>query len=444
MTSPSFAPAAPRWLWAYDAALTVGGAAWLPYYLLIRRPGHPGIGQRCGWYPSMLRARLAQGEPPIWIHAVSVGEVMAALRLLAGLRARVARGRWVLSTTTPTGQQVARERAAASDTVLYAPWDVSPCVRRAITAIRPRAFIGLETELWPNLFLRLQAAGVPIAVVNGRLSARSFPRYWAIRRGLRSTLAAVRVWAMQTPLDAQRILDLGVDPGRVHVTGNLKADVAPLRPTVARLEALQRLLGINGQTSVWVAGSTHAGEEEVLLRAYAQVRIEYPTLRLLIAPRHPERVREVETVVQRAGLTPRRRSQADGVPWDGTTVLILDTLGELSTLYAVADLVFVGGSLVPHGGHNLLEPAQWAKAIMTGPFTQNFQSVTELLRGAEALQVVDNAETMAAVVRRWLAHLELRRDVGARARAAIVTQAGSTAKTIALLTDQFGPAVWAV
>lgn len=429
----------PRWLWAYDVALALAGALWLPYYLFVRRPGHPGMAERFGAYPASVRQGLAQGERPVWVHAVSVGEVLAALPLLAALKARIPRQRWVVSTTTPTGQRLARERLPIEDTVVYAPWDLTPCVRRALAAIRPRVFIGLETELWPNLLLRLGAAGIPTAIVNGRISARSFPRYRRIHGWLRPALMQVQVWAMQTQVDAQRIVALGVDPSRVHVVGNLKADASPPEQDLARLPALRAQFGLNGQTPLWIAGSTHLGEETILLKAFRQVRTGQPALRLMLAPRHPERVREVERLVRKAGFLPVRRSKLAGADWTQETVVIVDTLGELAQLYALADFVFVGGSLVPRGGHNLLEPAQWAKPILTGPSLQNFQSIAELLRQAEGLQIVESAEDLAAHLMHWLAHPEIRERLGERAQGAIAAQAGSTRKTVELLCQALGP-----
>lgn len=436
MTTPR-----PGWLLFYDAALWLGGSAWLPYYFLVRRPGHPGIAQRFGRYPEAVHPALAHPARPVWVHAVSVGEVLAALPLLAALRARCPERRWVVTTSTPTGQRVARERLPADVTVLYAPWDLSASVTRAIAAIRPRAFLGMETELWPNLLFQLGAAGVPMAVVNGRISTRSFPRYRRVRAWLKPVLTHVTAWGMQTTTDADRVRALGVDPGRVRVLGNLKADATPPPLHGDRLHELRHLFGLNGGAPLWVAGSTHSGEEAMILSAFRQVRVDYATLYLMIAPRHPERVKDVEHAIRQAGFVPRRRSQAQGDPWAPETVMILDTLGELAQLYALADIVLVGGSLVPRGGHNLLEPAQLAKPTLTGPYTSNFQSIADLLHEADGLRIVQNPETLAAQIRQWLAHPESRRQVGERAQAAVAAQAGSTTKTVEFLCERLGAAL---
>lgn len=427
----------PRWLWAYDAALALALPLVLPYYGVIRRRRLGDLLQRFGRYPPAVQAFLAAPDRPVWVHAVSVGETLAALPLMAALRARGPRRRWVMSTTTPTGQRLARARLPADHAVCYAPWDLTPCVRRALTAIRPRLFLALETELWPNLFLRLGASGVPIAVVNGRMSARSFARYARVRRWLAPALAQVQVWGMQTPTDADRVRALGVPPDRVQVLGNLKADIAPPAMTVAQVTALRTTFGL-GDAPLWVAGSTHLGEEPVILNAWQQVRVDHPSLRLLIAPRHPERTPEVERLVLRAGATPRRRSALGADPSTGPNdVIILDTLGELPSVYALADIVFVGGSLSPIGGHNVLEPAQWAKPVMTGPHTGNFQALVELLQAAGGLAVVDHQEGLAAQLRQWLAQPSRRQQAGEAARAAVAAQAGATARTVELLYARF-------
>lgn len=437
----SRSPPRPWWLPAYDVGLALATAAWLPYSRLVRGRPHPELRQRLGWYRPPLRAALDGPGRPVWVHAVSVGEVTAALPLLEHLRAEGPGLRWVLSTTTATGQRLAGQRLPSDVTLLYAPWDVSPCVGRALATIRPRAFLGMETELWPNLFLRLGRSGVPIAVVNGRLSPRAFPRYRVVRRWLAPCLAQVRGWAMQTTADAERLLALGVDPARVRVTGNLKAD-QPV-PTVEP-EAVQRqrtAFGLDGPQALWVAGSTHRGEEAILLAVLRQVQVDQGMVRLLLAPRHPERVEEVVRLVRQQGFRPVRRSQGTAEPWGGETVVVLDTIGELPDLYAMADLAFVGGSLIPHGGQNLLEPARLGKPILVGPSTQNFQAIMELLRAADGVREVATPEGMAAQVRQWLAHPAHRQAVGEQARRAVAAQAGSTARTVAWLRDRL-PECW--
>lgn len=427
----------PPWLPAYDAALMLALPAVLPYYGVIRRRRPGDLLQRFGVYPPAVQAGLSKPDRPVWVHAVSVGETLTALPLIAALRAHAPKRRWVMSTTTPTGQRLARERLSMNDTVLYAPWDITPCVRKALSAIRPRLFIALETELWPNLLLRLGAAGVPIAIVNGRISARSFARYQRVRSLLAPALAQVQVWGMQTPADADRVRALGVPADRVQVLGNIKADIAPPSMTAAQVAGLRASFGL-GAAPLWVAGSTHPGEEALVLGAWRQARVDHPSLRLLIAPRHPDRVPEVERLVRQAGALPRRRSELSAAPSGPQDVIILDTLGELPAMYALADLAFVGGSLAPIGGHNVLEPAQWARPVVTGPHVGNFQALVELLQAAGGLAVVENEEGLAAQLRQWLAKPATRQQAGEAARAAVAAQAGATARTVEMLCARFG------
>lgn len=437
----------PRWLPAYDTGWMLALAAVLPYYGIIRGRRPVDLLQRFGYYPSVVQASLAKPDRPVWIHAASVGETLTALPLLAALRARCPQRRWVVSTATPTGQQLARERLPADHTVLYAPWDVALSVRRAIAAIRPRLFLSMEMELWPNRWLRLAAAGVPIAVVNGRISTRSFARYQRAKRLLAPALACVRVWAMQTPADGERMRALGVPEDRVHVLGNIKADIAPPVMTAGQVAALRASFGL-GDAPLLVAGSTHPkrhnneDEERIVLGAWRQVRVDHPSLRLLIAPRHPERMSEVERLIRQAGFTVCRRSTIGAGAAPGPQdIILLDTLGELAAMYALADIAFVGGSFAAIGGHNVLEPAQWAKPVLTGPHTGNFQSLVELLSAAGGLRVIVSAETLAAQVRQWLAHPERRRQAGEQARAAVAAQAGATTRTVQVLCEQFGDAL---
>ncbi|MBI4313471.1 MAG: 3-deoxy-D-manno-octulosonic acid transferase [Candidatus Omnitrophica bacterium] len=425
-------------MWWYDALWILTMPVWLAFYIWVKRPGHPGIAQRFGRYPKSFVDAIPSGGRPVWLHAVSVGEVIAAAPLLEALRRKYPKKRWVVSTATPTGQKLARERLPRDVGVFFAPWDIGFCVQRALTAIHPCLFIGMETELWPNLLLNLQAAGVPVAVANGRVSDRAFPRYHAWKALFAPILRGVRFWGMQTLKDAQRIADLGASPPAVHVTGNLKADAAIPVWDDQQIAKLRSGFGLGPQVPLWVAGSTHPGEEEMIVSALRQVQIDRPDLRLMIAPRHPERTGEVESLVRRAGLTPIRRSSMKRQPlehWQGQAVLLIDTLGELSNLYGLADFVFVGGSLVPRGGHNLLEPAQRSKPILTGPYMHNFQSIFELLQAQDAIRVAATSESLAAEIRRWLRDPGLSRSLGARACAAVRSQAGSAEKTVELLSE---------
>ena len=297
-------------------------------------------------------------EPRCWIHAVSVGEAAAAAPLVRGIR-----GRWpalgiVVTTVTPTGARIVAGELGRVATHRYFPIDLPGPVRRALGAVRPRFFVGMETELWPNFLRALASRGVPSMIANGRISDRSFKRYRLVRPLVARMLARITVFAMQSEEDARRIIALGAPAERVVVTGNLKTDLVPA-PSSTDWEAL---LGLGPDDLLWIAGSTHRGEEAAVLDVFERLRPQFPALRLVLAPRHPERAAEVERLIAERGLRPiRRTALGPGGAARGAAV-ILDTVGELADLYRLAAVVFVGGSLVPAGGHNMLEPALRKKA----------------------------------------------------------------------------------
>jgi 3-deoxy-D-manno-octulosonic-acid transferase len=346
------------------------------------------------------------------------------------------RRRWpqfsiVLSTVTPTGARVVQGELARSATHRYFPLDLPGPVARALDAVRPRFFIGLETELWPNFLGALASRGVPTLIANGRISDRSFRRYRLVRPFVARMLARVSVFGMQSDEEARRIIALGAPAERVVVTGNLKADLRPETPD-AGLDWADAL-GLEPDSALWVAGSTHRGEEAAVLEAFEQVRSRVPRLRLLLAPRHPERADEVERLVRERGLSARRRTSLGAERIDGTAVIILDTIGELASLYRYAAVVFVGGSLVPNGGHNMLEPAQRKRPILFGPHTENFRESAELLLGAGGALVVKDAVELGREVERVLEDPTLGHAMGEAAFAAVATRRGALERTLALV-----------
>jgi 3-deoxy-D-manno-octulosonic-acid transferase len=310
-------------------------------------------------------------------------------------------------------------------------------VKRALDAVQPRFFIGLETELWPNFFDALAARRVPILIANGRISDRSFRRYQLVRPFVARMLRRVSVFAMQSEEDARRIVALGAPPARVVVTGNLKADLRP--DAMDRDEGWPRRLGLGPGRPLWIAGSTHRGEEAIVLDAFERLTPRFPGLRLLLAPRHPDRADEVERLIRDRGWPSRRRTALDPVS-DGSSVIILDTVGELASLYRWADVVFVGGSLVPSGGHNMLEPAQRGKAVVFGPHTENFRESAALLVSAGGALVVEDADALAAAVERLLREPALRAQMGESAFAAVARRQGALEKTLALVERHLIPA----
>ena len=387
------------------------------------------LGARLGrWAP------LPGAGPRAWLHAVSVGEVIAATPLVEGLRWRYPSLPLVLTTVTETGAKVAHERFRHVATHRYLPVDLPGPVRRATAAVDPAFMICMETELWPNLLRRLAQRRVPVMIANGRLSDRSYRRYQMVRRFMRAVLDDVTVFAMRSPEDARRMIALGARPERVFVTGNIKHEVGA-EENAGAADLWRRLLGLSSSRPTWVAGSTHRGEEDVVLAAHAEACRRFPTLALVLAPRHPERVSEVDALIRSRGFTTLRRSDLPRRSAAATTpfpVILLDTVGELAQLYAVADVVFVGGSLVAAGGHNVLEVAARGKPVLTGPHTENFRDAAELLISCGAARTVTDASTLAAELLALLVAPALREQRGAAGRTAVASRHGAVRETLDL------------
>jgi 3-deoxy-D-manno-octulosonic-acid transferase len=418
----------------YSAVLGVGLLAYLPAFLARRRrAGYSrDLAQRLG--------RLGDGLPPeprCWIHAVSVGESAAAVPLVEGIRRRWPELGIVVSTITPTGARIVAERLAGTAAHRYFPIDLPGPVRRALDAARPRFFIAIETELWPNFLRALARRRIPAMIANGRISDRSFRRYRWVRLLMRRVLADVSVFAMQTHEDARRIIALGASPSRVVVTGNLKSDLVP-EATGDDTSAWRERLRLGADARLWIAGSTHRGEEAVVLDAFLRARTRCPPLALLLAPRHPERAGEVEELIRERGLTAARRSRlpADGAPG---AVVVLDTVGELATLYALAEVVFVGGSLVPVGGHNVLEPAMRGKPVLVGPHMSNFREGAELLQRSGGGLVVKDGPELERELARLLEDRDLARRMGEAARHAFAGRQGAVSATLDLIGRHLWP-----
>ena len=383
------------------------------------------LGQRLG--------RFGEGlprEPRCWIHAVSVGEAATAVPLVEAITRRWPQLGIVMTTVTPTGARIVADRLAGRAVHRYFPIDLPGPVRRALDAVNPRFFLCMETELWPNLLRGLAARGVPSMIANGRISDRSFRRYRLVRFFTARMLAHVRVLAMQSEEDARRIIALGARPERVVVTGNIKNDLIP--PEGGGEALWQRLLGLDDGEPVWVAGSTHRGEEAIVLDVYLRLRARVPTLALVLAPRHPERVAEVERLVRERGLQPVRRSELPKSQARGA-VIIVDTVGELAQIYRVASVVFVGGSLAPTGGHNMLEPALLRKPVLFGPHTTNFRESAELLLEAGGALLVRDGAELDAHMGALLVDAERRRLMGEAAFKAVAGRRGAITHTLELV-----------
>ncbi|MBI2152467.1 MAG: 3-deoxy-D-manno-octulosonic acid transferase [Candidatus Rokubacteria bacterium] len=419
----------------YTCLLGILTLAYAPVFLvrrlLTQRTG-VGLLQRLGY-----RSAGLPPEPRCWIHAVSVGEAMAAIPLIHAVRRRWPDLHPVVTTVTPTGARVVKDRLEPAATHRYFPLDFPGAVRRALAGVNPEFFLALETEIWPNFLRALGARGIPAMIANGRISDRSFRRYRLVRPFMRRILAGVTVFAMQSAEDARRVIALGAPPERVVVTGNLKTDAMPNEPGAEQL--WRRLMGLTGGEPVWIAGSTHRGEEELLLEAFLSLRRRHPTLVLVIAPRHPERVAEVERLIRTRGLRSVRRT---GLPSarDANAVIVLDTVGELPQLYQLSQVVFVGGSLVPLGGHNMLEPALRRKPVVFGPHTTNFREGAELLVTAGAALVVRDAKELEGALDGLLSDPTRRAAMGEAAFEAVAGRQGAVLQTLELIERFLMPA----
>jgi len=415
-----------------------------PYfvYQAIRYKKYVGsLRERLGYLPISFNV---DGEESIWIHAVSVGEALTARALAADLKRRYPRLRLYLSTTTIAGQQVAKANLRPFvDGVFYFPFDWMFTIRRTLSLVRPRLFVMMETEIWPNLLRACRKRGVRTAVVNGRISSRSYPRYKLIRPFFRRVLADVDRFCMQSEESAHRMKDLGAEPGRVTVTGSLKFDSLELPSPAAHGKPRERVLRffrVSSHRTVIVAGSTMRGEEAAVLQAFKKIKATQTHAIAIVAPRQPERFGEVERLSRDAGFVTIRRSELPIDAEPRADVVVLDTIGELAQLYQLATVVFVGGSLADHGGHNILEPAIFGKPIVFGPHMQNFREIAEtFVANDAAIQVYTERELDGAV-------LSLVRDpvqrarLGAAARALVEANRGAKDKTLAVLADLLPPA----
>lgn len=415
----------------YSALLTLGLLVSLPYWLLqMLRHGkyRGGLAERMGRVPARLRA--PDSKSTLWVHAVSVGEVLAITGLVKEIKARFPGWRVLVSTTTSTGQRLAAERFG-EESVFYFPLDFATAIRPYLRALQPKLVILVETEFWPN-FLRLASkSGAQIAVVNARISDRSRPGYRFARFLIRKMLRVVDLFLAQTEEDRKRLVDIGAAADRVAVSGNLKFDVAPpsLPPIVASLRSAFELTGAG---PVLLAGSTMEGEEPLLLRAFEIVRGSHPRAVLILAPRHPPRFQPVAELVASLGITCWRRSLWSGEDLGGC-VLLLDSIGELAAIYSLAHVAFVGGSLIEHGGHNILEPAQFGVPILLGPHYENFRDIVNLFRAADAVRVVGPAELPLCIME-LLSHEQERIEIGRRALATLRQQTGATQRTLERLS----------
>jgi 3-deoxy-D-manno-octulosonic-acid transferase len=392
------------------------------------------LSERFGIYPPDLKEKLKDSRP-LWIHAVSVGEMMAASPLISALMKGKPGEGIILSAVTATGRGVAKEKFPSASAILFFPLDFRWIVKSSLKALQPRAVLLTETELWPHFLRACSEQGVPCILINGRISEGSFRRYRWVRGFFRQMIKDIPLFCMQSEMDRMRIVALGVDPSRAVCTGNLKFDqYLKEEGENLRLQFLQDLM-IEDQVPIFIAGSTHRGEEEAAIEAYSRAREEIDNLLLILAPRHPERLGEVGRLLSQRGLAFSRRSLIrPGAEREGD-VILLDTMGELGKIYSLGTIIFVGGSLAPIGGHNILEPAFYGRPILFGPHMKNFQEIAEFfLSGGGALSVRDPSDLAHKLL--WLLHHPQEAEaIGERARSILGQHRGAVQRTWELLKE---------
>ncbi len=403
----------------------------MPYWLVrMATTGkyREGLSERLGWVPDRLRE--GDARQTIWVHAVSVGEVVAASRLVNELSACAPQYRVLLSTTTRTGQRLARERTGVSHT-FYFPLDFAWIVRRYLRALDPALLVLVETEFWPNMLAECRRAAIPVAVVNGRVSDRSLPRYLRLRGLWKRILASVSIVLAQSEEDVKRLKAIGAPADRVFFSGNLKFDVRSAEPAAITTTLREKLVP---GTKVLVCGSTLEGEEEILLDAFHQLRKTIPECVMILAPRHTERFGRVAQLLKNRNEQSIRRSNWMKKPAKikAGTVILLDSIGELASVYALASVAFVGGSLFPGWGHNPLEPAQFAVPIVMGTYYPNFRAIIDTLVDAEAVKLA-TTETLVPIIENLLTDEEAANILGVRALEVFHHQSGATSRVITAL-----------
>ena len=417
----------------YSGLLALGllvGSPWFLYQGLRRRKYFGSLRQRLGALPVSFNL---DAEPSIWVHAVSVGEVLAARPLVDELRARYPGFRLFVSTTTVAGQQLARRQLPQADAVFYFPIDFAWVVRRVLDRVKPRLLVLLEGEIWPHVLRECRRRGVRTAIVNGRVSARSFPRYRLLAPLMRHVLADVGAFCMQSDEAARRIALVGADPARVIVTGSLKFDAVHVPVPSAHGRPRDRVLRffrLAASRPVVVAGSTMRGEERPVLQAFRRIKATQPQALLILAPRHTDRFTEVMHIARGEGFATARRTELAIDAEPRADVVVLDTIGELAQVYQLATVAFVGGSLVPTGGHNILEPAVYGRPVVFGPSMTNFAEIAEMFLASGAAVQVHSEHELEETLITLMGDSVRRAAIGAAARALVDANRGATERTL--------------
>ena len=395
----------------------------LPVLLTHPKLRH-GFAERLGFY----RGRaLGQGSPRIWLHGASAGDLLSLQPMMKELKARDPGCCVIVSTMTNSGLEMARKKLAEADVVVYVPYDLPGATARAMRALRPDLLVLEYTEIWPGLIRAARKAGARIALTNGRFNPDKLSRYRALFAAIGNPLRSIDCFLMRSDEEAARALALGAPPDRVWATGNTKFDALVLDGAAGREDALREAMGLEATSPVFMAGSTHEGEEEVVLAVYAQLARRHPGLQLVVAPRYVERAGRIMALAAEAGLGVRLRSA--GAAAGHADVTILDTIGELAVAYRLATLVFVGGSFVTRGGQNLLEPAAQGKPVLFGPHMENFKDSVQVLQGRGGIQV-GTPERLLKVADELLSRPDQLEELGALARRAVSSIRGASARNV--------------
>ena len=427
------------WFKLYNALLLAAAVIAVPWYgarMLLTGKYRRSLGPKFG-RPTPGTASFLKGSPRIWLHAVSVGEVTAAAPIAAALRSRFPEACIVLSTSTETGQEMARNLVVAASAHIYYPLDIPRVVRKVVDFVNPDIFVPVETELWPNFIRICRKRGTRIVLVNGRVSPRSFKRYRATRFFWKGILTALDEAGVISETDAERLLALGMPAERIRTLGNAKYDGLAARVSPALEKEIAGRLGIEPGEGVLVAGSTHEGEEKVILDVYRRLLEIRPDFKLILVPRHINRGEAVAELVRQAGFadTTRMSEINAGRRRQGERVILVDVIGELFKVYSLATVVYCGGSLVPKGGQNILEAAAWGKVVFHGPHMEDFRDEQSLLEGAGAGMTIPDGETLFAGIRDLLENPDLLRKKGEAGRRAVAANKGAAERYADLIAE---------
>ena len=425
----------------YSIGFFIFSVFYLPT-LIFKGRLHGDFAERFARFDGMKKRELLSGRDRIWIQAVSVGEVALCKSLIPALKEIFPGRDIVISTVTKTGQALAKKNFSKDAIIIYFPLDFLCIVKKAIGLIKPSLYIMIETELWPNLLKAVSAGDIPCILINGRISDRSIGKYRLVKPFLKKALGAISAFCMQDDIDAERIIELGAPRDRVTVTGNMKFD-ASVPGDIKDPGAIRASLGLKDDDELIVAGSTHEGEEAAVLEAFKKLSVQFPKIRLLVAPRHIDRAEQIERTIRDAGFevirfstNDERRLSAEAsakaeMTNDERRIILLDTIGHLNDAYSVATIVFVGGSLIRHGGQNPIEPAYFAKPVLFGPHMFNFKYIAGVLLKYKPVMQVFSGEDLYEKFRLLLADPALRSTLGERARKVVNDNRGATGRNIA-------------